>query len=152
MHDLAGIFPGHGKDILAMQPGRGTGAQQMRGQMLFDEFGLAFLDHQHRRLAIAKRQEFFGNNGVGDIQAVNRHLRRTVKISQTQPLQGADDPVIHAALTDDADRGSRRAEDLVQPPFADKALRGGPAAGDLVMFLRIGHRRQHDAADLAARG
>ncbi len=53
-HHLRGVFAGHRQQVLAVQLGRNVGVAQDLVQRLLDEFGLAFLDHQHRLLARQK--------------------------------------------------------------------------------------------------
>ena len=74
------------------------GLVKNRAQRVFYEFRLAFLDHQQRVLAFAELQELVFHDGVGDVQDVKRNFGLAVYVGQPQPLQGADDAIIHTAL------------------------------------------------------
>ena len=70
--------------------------------------GLAFLDDQHRVLALAEGEELVVDQRIGDIQDVERHLGFAIEVGEPEALQRADHAIVHAALHDDADARLRR--------------------------------------------
>ena len=107
-HDLAGIFAGHRQMFLADDPGAAAGLVQHRGQSLLDVVGLAFLDHEHRVLAFAERQELVVDQRIDGVQHVKRNLGLAISVGKADALQRADHGIVHAALHDDADRAVLR--------------------------------------------
>ena len=55
--DLDRVLPRHRQDVLAVHRGRHVVATQDRENLLLDEFGLAFLDDEHRALAGAELRD-----------------------------------------------------------------------------------------------
>ena len=91
---------------------------QNRVDRLLDVVRLAFLDDQHRVLADAERHQFVVDQRIGDVHDVERHTRRAPDVGEPEPLQRADDAVVHAALQDDADLGDVAVEHLVELALA----------------------------------
>ena len=150
-HDLAGIFAGHRQMFLADDPGAAAGLVQHRGHRLLDVVGLAFLDHQHRILAFAERQELVVDQRIDGVQHVERNLGLAISVGKADALQRPDHRIVHAALHDDADRAVLGAEELVDLAAADEVDGRRPALLDLFLLVQEGGRRQHDAAGVAAR-
>ena len=80
------------------------GLVQHRGEGLLDVVGLAFLDDQHRILALAEAQELVVDQRIGGVEHIERDVGVAVGVGEAEALQRADDAVVHAALHDDADR------------------------------------------------
>ena len=149
-HDAARVFARHREDVLAMQPRLAARAVEEGGDVLFDEFGLAFLDHQKRVLAAREVEHFGIHQRIGDVQAQDRDGAAAFDVGKAQPLQCADNAVVHAALHDQAHGGLVRAKNLVQTVVTDEVFCSRPAVLDLVDLLPVGHRRQNDARPVAA--
>ena len=138
-----GVFAGHRQHVLAGKRGVDVGAPQDRVDRLLDEIRLAFLDHQHRALADAERDQFVVDQRIGDVQDMERHARRAPNVGEAEQLQRAHDAVVHAALQDDADLGDVAGERLVEPARLDELHRRRPASLDLVLLM---HDRRRAAA------
>jgi hypothetical protein len=113
---------------------------------VLEERGLAFLDDQDRLLVPREGNDLLGDERVGDIEAVDGDLRGAERVGLAEELQRADDSVVHAALADDPQVGPLAIEELVEAVFLHESDGGGPAHVDLVLLLRVGRRRQADAA------
>ena len=150
-HDLRGVFAGHREQVLAVQLGRNVGVAQDLVQRLFDEFGLSFLDHQHRFLAAAEVDHLAVDDRVGHVHHIERHARLAPDIGKSGLAQRRDDAVIHAALHDDADIVDIAFERLVHAARVDEFDRGRPAVLDLLLLVQERGRRQHDAVGVARR-
>jgi hypothetical protein len=66
--DLHGVLAARGQQVLAVQLRLDVAPAQQRGDLLLDEFGLAFLHHQHGALAGAEVGDLFRHQGIGDVQ------------------------------------------------------------------------------------
>ena len=124
---------------------------QDRRQVLLDVVGLAFLDQQDGALAGAKARHLARHDRVRDVHHVQRNARIAVDVGETQPLEGANQRVVHAALDDDADVVDVLGEELVQAALLDEADRRRPALVDLFLLVRVGRRRQNDPVGGAPR-
>ena len=122
---------------------------QFRPQRLFDEGGVAFLNHHQAVLALRELKKLIFDKGIGDVQHIERHVRVAVDIRKAQPLQPANDVVVHTALQHDADLRLIRAEHLVQLVLTNVLLRGRQAFGHLLLLMQIALRRQDDALAVA---
>ena len=122
----------------------GAGTVEDGGDRVLDVGGLAFLDHQHGLLALAERKDFVIDQGIGDVEHVKRDLALAVGVSEPQPLQGADHPVVHAALQDDAELAVP-AETLVEAALLNEAPGRGHALGHLLDLVTVGVGRQRNA-------
>ena len=134
-----------------MQLGRNVGVAQDLVQRLFDEFGLSFLDHQHRLLAAAEVDHLAVDDRVGHVHHIERHARLAPDIGKSGLAQRGDDAVIHAALHDDADIVGIAVERLVHAARVDEFDRGRPAVLDLLLLVEERGGRQHDAVGVARR-
>ena len=134
-----------------MQLHVGSGTVEERTELCLDKFGLALLDDEHMFFAGAEFQELAGNQRVGDVEHVKRHVRFAIDVGEAKPLQGTDDAVVHATLDDNAEFGGVRPESLVQAALADEGLGGRPTVLDLVLLMRERHGRQDDAREVGPR-
>ena len=149
---LAGVFAGHRQHVLAVHHRAiDFGPAQCRQQRFFQIVGLAFLHHQHRRLAGAKAHQFIRHQRVGHVHAVDRHARRAKGIGQAELLQGAQRAVVQPALSDDADARQIAIEEFIQLLLAHEFHRRWPAHIHLEFFLQVGRGRQHDAVVVEVR-
>ena len=150
-HDHARIFPGHREEPLAVQLHAGACAVEIAAQLGFNELRLALFHHQNMLFAFAELQELRGDQGICHVQHIKRDVRVAVDIGKPQTLKGADHAIVHAALHDNAEIGVAGAEKLVQATFDNELFRRWPAVFHLVLLMRVRHRRQHDAGEIAAR-
>ena len=102
-------------------------------------------------LAFAELQELRGDQGVGHVQHIKRHVGVAVDVGQTQTLKGADHAIVHATLHDNAEIGVLGAKKLIQAAVNNELFRRRPTVFHLVLLMRIRHRRQHDAGEITAR-
>ena len=135
--DLTSVFAGHGQDILAEQPCLTVRLIEQMTAGLFDEVGLALFDNQYCGLVQTEFDELFFDDRVGNIEHIERNVAVAINGCQTETLKGTDNAVIHAALTNDADRCMIRARYLVQPILPYVILGRRPAVFNLVPLLRI---------------
>ena len=97
-HHLGVVFAAHDQVVFTFQARGAAGTEQMCGDVLLDEFGLPFFDHQHRLLAITKTGDLFGHQGVHHIEHHQGQLAVARCIRQAQLLQGANERVVQTAL------------------------------------------------------
>ncbi|TIS84527.1 MAG: phage holin family protein, partial [Mesorhizobium sp.] len=102
--------------------------------------------------ALAEGKELVIDERIDGVQHIKRHVGVAIGVGKAEPLQRADDRIVHAALHDDADRAIVRPKDLVDLAALDEIDRRRPALCDLLLLVQEGGRRQHDAAGVAARG
>ena len=106
--------PGRGSMPFAFQVGApGVRARADRMQALLDEFGLAFLDHEHGALAFAEAEHFAFDQRVGDVENVDRELALPERIREPERPQRLDKGVVQPALDDEAG---------IRPPRPSKIL------------------------------
>ena len=116
---------------------------------LLDEVGLALLHQQDGALAGAKTRELRIDQGIGDVQHVQRHPGMTERVGQSQQFQRPQHGVVQAPLHHDSKILRRFGKELVQAPVLDEFHGRRPAARNLVLFVQVARRRQHDAIDVA---
>ena len=132
-----------------MQRCRAAGLTQNGGQVLLDEVGLAFFNHQHRALTFAKAQYFAFNHRVGDVHHIQRHFGLAIDIGQAQTLQRAQLGVVATALDNDAYIVSAFSKELIELVVLDITHGSRPALFDLFLLMHKARWRQHDTADIA---
>ena len=116
------------------------------------KFGLPFLDHQHGALAGAEAQHLALDHRVGDVQHVDRQLRAAVDVGQAEPLERAQHGVAVAALDDDAESSPPSPSmNSLSRRCSMKRTAAGQRSLDLLALVRVAHRRQDDAVDVAPR-
>ena len=77
------VVAAHRQAILAGHPGLYVLAAQRRVYRLLEIVGMTFLDHQHCALALAEAHHFVVEQGIGDIQHIERHSRVAIAVGQT---------------------------------------------------------------------
>ena len=86
-HHPAGVFAAHGQHVFAVDLGVQTRFVQDAVDVLLDEVGLAFFHHQQAALAGAKAFEFIVDQGVGDVQHIQRNVGLAEIVGQAQQLK-----------------------------------------------------------------
>ena len=86
-----------------------AGAAQDRQDLLLDELGLPFLDHQHRALAARRSRAISsGTSGQTTLSARIGDGGLAERVGEAELLQRADQRVVEPALHDDAEVVARR--------------------------------------------
>ena len=122
---------------------------QDRGDRLFDELGLAFLDDENGALADAEVSDFVIDQRIGDVHDVERDGCFAVNIREAEALQRAHHTVVDATEEDQTDIPLCRSECLVELVALDEIDRCRPASLQLLLLVRVGRWWQHDAVDVA---
>src|SRR5208337_2004044 len=149
--DRDGVFSAHRQDVLARDSRRDVASAKDRIEIALDVVGRALLHHQHRLLVAAELNQFLFDQGIGDVEHVERHGRLAVGVGETKILQRSNRAVVHAAEHDDADLAFRGAKYLVQLARLDEVDRRGHAALEFLLFVQERGWRQYDAIDVANR-
>src|SRR6185503_10595935 len=94
--------------------------------------------------ALGERRKLGRYQRVGDVENVQRHLRRSENICEAETLERTQEGIVEAALEHDADVAEIAVVPLVERVPSDELDRGWPALVDLFALLLVGRRRQDD--------
>ena len=151
-HDLGVVFAPHDKTVFALEACGATGAQQMRGNVLLDEFGLPLFEHQHCLFALAKTRDLLRHQGIHHIEHHQRQLTVAIRIGQAQLLQRANERVVQTALHHQTKLRQRPFEKFVQLRGFDVAPRCRHAHIVFELFVFEGGRRMGQAVVMKTTG
>ena len=143
-HDGPGVLARARERSLADHLGRKPRLAQQQADRLLEVLRLALLDDEQRALALGERRELGRYQRVGDVENVQRHLRRSEDVREAETLERAQEGVVEAALKHDADVSKIAVVPLVERVPSDELDRGRPALVDLFALLLVGRRRQDD--------
>ena len=150
-HQLAGIFAGHGKHVLADYPCGDVAALQDAVDALLDIVRLPLLDEQHRLLAPAEINDFRLDEGIDHVHHVHGQAGFAERIGTPHMFHGPVQGVVQPSRHDDAHVAEPALEHIVERLLPNEINGGGPAPLHLLGLLRIVERRQHDALHITGR-